>query len=235
MPAQRRVVSSQDSWPGWAFATRPAPSGCSAIRRWLACWTHSRSSSTTRLLAALSSVPQPDLALLGLVRPLQSLPDRASATTHCGREHHPADPARLRAVVPSRRSGPDRLMAVLGHIARARRPPGPAPGATGRSWLRRAASPSRAHRRAAARRRRRSRCRPQPIGRGGCRGATTRCGWPTAGGCSPSPAATCAAVPRPTSPRWPASSPTWPRRALEAALAIARAEQPRARPRAGWR
>ena len=66
------------------------------------------------LLAALSSVPQPDQALLGLVRLMESLTRSSERDDALGREHHPADPARLRAVV--RRGGPvrDRLMAVLG-------------------------------------------------------------------------------------------------------------------------
>jgi glutamate-ammonia-ligase adenylyltransferase len=77
------------------------------------------------LLAALSSVPQPDQALLGLVRLMESLARSTDRDDALERESHPADPARLRAVI--RTGGPvrDRLMAVLGtsvalgeHLAR---------------------------------------------------------------------------------------------------------------------
>jgi glutamate-ammonia-ligase adenylyltransferase len=66
------------------------------------------------LLAAMSSVPQPDQALLGLVRLMESLSRSSERDDALGRETHPADPARLRAFV--RTGGPvrDRLMAVLG-------------------------------------------------------------------------------------------------------------------------
>jgi [glutamine synthetase] adenylyltransferase / [glutamine synthetase]-adenylyl-L-tyrosine phosphorylase len=66
------------------------------------------------LLAALSSVPQPDQALLGLVRLMEALAQASARDDAVGREHHHADPAHLRALV--RTGGPvrDRLMAVLG-------------------------------------------------------------------------------------------------------------------------
>ncbi len=50
------------------------------------------------LLAALSSVPQPDQALLGLVRLMESLARSSERDDRLEREAHPADPARLRAV-----------------------------------------------------------------------------------------------------------------------------------------
>ena len=66
------------------------------------------------LLAALSSVPQPDQALLSLVRLMESLERESRQDDAVGRERHRADPAGLRALV--RTGGPvrDRLFAVLG-------------------------------------------------------------------------------------------------------------------------
>ena len=77
------------------------------------------------VLAALSSVPQPDQALLSLVRLMESLQRESDRDDAVGRERHRAGPAPLRALV--RTGGPvrDRLFAVLGtsvalgdHLAR---------------------------------------------------------------------------------------------------------------------
>src|ERR1700712_941635 len=51
------------------------------------------------LLAALSSTPQPDQALFGLVRLMESLGRASAVDDAAGMEHHRADPARLRALV----------------------------------------------------------------------------------------------------------------------------------------
>src|SRR4051812_19081865 len=77
------------------------------------------------LLAGLSSVPQPDQALLSLVRLMESLAREGERDDAVGRERPDAGPAHLRALI--RTGGPvrDRLFAVLGtsialgdHLAR---------------------------------------------------------------------------------------------------------------------
>ena len=75
------------------------------------------------LVTALGAVPDPDLALLALVRLLENV--RADG-----------DPARLRALL--RAGGPvrARLLAVLGDLGRPRRPPRPAPRLVAGAWSR---------------------------------------------------------------------------------------------------
>src|SRR5690242_20173080 len=69
------------------------------------------------LIAALSSTADPDRALLGLVRLMESLAEFGAREDAADLEQRAADPARLLAIVRSGGPVRDRLLAVLGGSA----------------------------------------------------------------------------------------------------------------------
>ncbi len=122
------------------------------------------------LLAALSSVPQPDQALLGLVRLMESLARSSDRDDALERESHPAHPARLARSRADRRSGPRPPDGRARHVGRAGRAPGPAPRGLDRPGARGAVLAGRAGPRAADRRSAPIPTAAEPVGRPGAAG-----------------------------------------------------------------
>ena len=116
--------ASPGGWRAWASAIPRAPSGCSPTRRWPACSTRCEDVFDDGVLGALGDVPDPDLALLGLVRLLEALRPAPPATDR--RRQRPA--ARGAA---QRRPGPRPAARRPRRVRGARRPPRPPPRALG--------------------------------------------------------------------------------------------------------
>ena len=164
------------------------------------------------LVGALGRVPDPDLALLAVVRAARgATPRRAAPRRLCG----PAAPCATRCSPSSGRrprsatTSPRHPDALAALSTRA--------GPTTRTASAPRCSPPSAP----------TRRTPNPSPACPCRGRSTRCASATAACCSASPAATSSPrTRRPPSPTSPATSPTSPAPPLEAALAIARADLP---------